>query len=68
MYELSMSNTTNTRSARYDPATERLQIVFADGRTVSYCDVPEEVWDDFTKALSKGFFLKENVVGKYREE
>ena len=44
----------NIASASYDPATKTFEIEFLSGGTYRHHDVPQEVYDDWLAADSKG--------------
>lgn len=43
MERVRIVNSSNIKEAGYDPATQVLEVVFADGRTYCFLDVPQEV-------------------------
>lgn len=56
----------NIESMRYDGEQMVLEVVFHNGGTYQYYDVPAHVIDDFKAAESKGAFLARSVKGYYR--
>jgi len=52
----------------YDPAHRRLTIVFRSGRRYVYREVPEEVFEAFTAAFSKGEFFNSQIRDHYAFE
>ncbi len=38
----------------YDPSSQRMKITFKQGSTYDYCHVPQNVFDSFLSASSKG--------------
>jgi len=53
------------QSIGYDPATKTLLVNFKRGGIYSYAGVPQEVFDAFLAAESKGKFLGREIKGKY---
>ena len=49
----------------YDPTYRRLTIVFRSGRRYVYREVPEEVFEAFTAAFSKGEFFNSQIRDRY---
>jgi hypothetical protein len=53
----------NIASIGYDPPT--LEVEFHHGGVYTYEGVPQEVYENFMAAPSKGRFFAENIKGKY---
>jgi hypothetical protein len=53
------------RSYDYDPAEQRLDILFVSGRRYSYLDVPESLFDAMRRATSKGGFFNRRIRDQY---
>lgn len=54
------------KEVRYDTEAERMWIVYKDSdNTYELEDVPEEVYEEFEKATSRGKYHNENIRGKY---
>jgi hypothetical protein len=49
----------------YDPATQRLRIVYVSGLIYDYKNVPQEEYDAMKAAFSKGTYLNQNIKGRY---
>jgi hypothetical protein len=49
----------------YDPASRRLKIRFKQGRTYDFCNVPQDVFDRFLTAPSKGRFYDDRIRDRY---
>ncbi len=45
----------------YKPELQILTIVYVSGPVYDYLDVPQEVFDDFRAAFSKGTYLNKNI-------
>lgn len=52
----------------YDAARRRLTIVFRSGRRYVYRDVPEEVFEAFAGAFSKGEYFNSHIRDRYAFE
>ncbi|MDF2380895.1 KTSC domain-containing protein [Nostoc ellipsosporum NOK] len=55
-------------STRYDPAGKVLEIRFQSGAVYRYYDVPQEVYNEMKKAMSKGYFLNTRIKNNYSYE
>lgn len=56
-----IQGSTNVAGAGYDKDTREFAIRFHSGRTYTFLEVPEEVYEDFTEAASKGKFFNERI-------
>ena len=52
----------------YKPELQILTIVYVSGAVYDYLDVPQEVFDDFRAAFSKGTYLNKNIKPNFRYE
>jgi len=52
----------------YKPELKILTIVYVSGAVYDYLDVPQEVFDDFRAAFSKGIYLNKNIKPNFRYE
>lgn len=52
-------------SIGYDPKSKMLVVNFKRGGIYQYSDVPQEVFDQFMAAPSKGKFLGAEIKGKF---
>ena len=52
----------------YKPELQILTIVYVSGAVYDYLDVPQEVFDDFRAAFSKGIYLNKNIKPNFRYE
>lgn len=50
----------------YDPATMRMQIRFQQGRTYTFCRVPQHVFDGLLGAGSKGRYYDDYIRDRYQ--
>ena len=57
----------NLNACRYDADERVLQIRFNSGRTYSYKDVPEDVFEGLQQASSPGQYFNSNVKGVFSE-
>ena len=56
------------RKYYYKPELEILRIIYVSGAVYDYLDVPQEVFDEFRAAFSKGTYLNKIIKPKYRYE
>lgn len=49
----------------YNPATQRLRIVYVSGLVYDYKKVPQTVYDEMKAAFSKGTYLNQHIKGHY---
>jgi len=56
----------NVRELKYEPSGSTLQIEFLNGSTYQYFDFPENLWEQFKNASSKGEFIHQNIRGQFR--
>jgi KTSC domain-containing protein len=52
-------------AAGYDDAEGELEVVFTNGRTYRYKQVPRRIYQELMKADSKGQYMRANVMGTY---
>lgn len=52
----------------YDHRSATLRIVFRSGNVYAYKKVPEEVYNDFKKAESKGRYFNQMIKNKFTFE
>jgi hypothetical protein len=52
----------------YNPATQRLRIVFISGLVYEYKNVPQTVYDEMRAAGSKGSYLNQHIKRHYNFE
>ena len=54
------------RGIGYDTSTRKMYIDFKDGdATYEYCDVPENLYQQFVSASSVGHFYQQYIKDKY---
>jgi len=58
----------NVAAIGYDPDEAILEVEFLNGSIYWYHDVPEEVYDDFMMASSKGKYLWDHIRDVYEYE
>jgi hypothetical protein len=51
----------NIASIGYDPASQTVEVEFHEGGVFQYYEVPQEVYDDFLAADSKGKFFNQYI-------
>lgn len=52
-------------SVGYDSSSSVLEVEFANGSVYQYFGVPQNVFDDFMNASSKGQFFNFNIKDRY---
>ncbi len=58
----------NIAAIAYIKEAKQLMVQFNNGNVYAYSDVPEEVFDGFLDASSKGRYFAEHIKGKYEYE
>ena len=56
---------TAIRHFRYDAANRELQVTFVTARRYVYDHVPQDVFDAFKTAFSKGTFFNQEIRDRY---
>ena len=56
---------TAIRSFAYDPKTSALTVTFVTGRRYVYDEVPQDVYDAFKAAFSRGTFFNHHIRDRY---
>ena len=69
---MSMTTSSNpskprTLSAGYDRSTGTMTVVFRDGTWWEYRGVPEDMWQGFNSATSKGTFMRESGLDSWAD-
>lgn len=59
--EMIAVESSNLQAIGYDPDNMELYVDFLNGSRYRYFDVPEDVFDEFQVADSKGKFLHQNI-------
>lgn len=59
-------SSSNISRVRYDEKSSTLEIEFHNGRIYQYFDVPAGIFDELTKAESKGQFFNQQIKGHFR--
>ena len=59
-------DSSNVSKIGYENGTSTLQVEFHNGGIYEYFDVPENIWEEFKSAESKGQFLSQYIKGQYR--
>jgi KTSC domain len=57
---------TNILSVGFDTENNTLEVEFKDHNIYQYFSVPEDLYDQLMNAHSKGRFLNERIVNRYR--
>jgi hypothetical protein len=56
---------TAIRSFSYDPDRKELYVTFTSGGSYTYFNVPQNVYDDWQAAFSKGTYFRNHILGRY---
>lgn len=58
-------DSSSLRSAGYDPAAHVLEVEFRNGGVYQYLQVPDEEFEEFIAAPSKGRYLNTEIKSRY---
>lgn len=58
-------SSSNVRAVGYEASTSTLEVEFNNASVYQYHEVPQEVYDAFMQADSKGSFLNTQIKGSY---
>ena len=61
MPEMIPVESSNLKAIGYDPDNQELYVSFLNNTTYKYLNVPEEIFNAFLEAGSKGQFLHRNI-------
>lgn len=59
-------SSSNVNRISYDDESSTLEVEFHNGSIYQYFDVPQQVWEQFKAAGSKGQFIHQVLKGQYR--
>jgi hypothetical protein len=65
MTALTYVESSNIEAIGYDPTLSELTVVFKKSGTYVYRSVPQDVFDQFLAAESKGSFLNRQIIPNY---
>ena len=65
MPEMIYVDSSNVEAIGYDGDAWELHVQFVSGRSYVYYEVPQDVFDAFMSATSKGSFLNRKIKGVY---
>ena len=63
--ERDLVNSSSIRSIGYDRSTDTLEVEFVNGSIYQYYDVPDNIYENFMVAPSKGQFFNTYVRNYY---
>lgn len=66
MEKLTAFESSNIAEIAYDASAQVLQVIFHNGSSYQYIDVPDHIWEQFKVAGSKGIFLNSSIKGQFR--
>lgn len=58
-------HSSNIVSVGYDAAAQTLEVEFQSGNVYQYLDVPEDMYQNFMTAESKGEFFHDNILKEF---
>lgn len=58
-------NSSAIKRAEYDPQTMRLSLWFPDGGPYYFCRVPQQIFDNLCRAVSKGGYYNDHIRDRY---
>ena len=64
LLEQSFSSTAIARGS-YDTDTQQMELAFTSGRTYTFENVPEHVWEGLCSARSAGSYFASQIKGVY---
>jgi len=56
----------NIRSAGYDKESQTLEVEFASGAVYRYKNVPQQIYNEFNTASSKGKYFAKNIKHRFK--
>lgn len=59
-------SSSNVARISYDSSSSTLEVEFLNGSVYQYYSVPQNVWEDFKSAGSKGQYIHQYLKGQYR--
>lgn len=59
-------SSSNVARISFESSSLTLEVEFLNGSVYQYYNVPQNVWEDFKNAGSKGQFIHQNLKGLYR--
>ena len=59
-------DSSNLASIGYDPSNKTLEVEFHSSGVYQYHDVPQNIYDEFVAASSKGKFLNAHIKDNFR--
>lgn len=59
-------SSSNVAEVGYDGASRTLEVLFHNGATYQYFDVPPQIFDELLRSSSVGQYLNSNVKGYFR--
>jgi hypothetical protein len=56
---------TAIRSFSYDPDRKELYVTFTSGGSYTYSNVPQDIYDEWLAAFSKGTYFRNHILARY---
>jgi hypothetical protein len=58
-------DSTNVKTIGYEADSQKLEVEYLSGQKYEYSNVPQNVFDGFITAVSKGKYLNQIIKGQY---
>ncbi|NJL62591.1 MAG: KTSC domain-containing protein [Methylacidiphilales bacterium] len=64
--ELQQVESSMVQAVGYDEGLKTLEVVFSNGKTYKYFQVPQEIYEQLLVAESKGSYMRDAVIDCYQ--
>ena len=64
--EMIRVNSSAINAVGYDQSARRMRIIFEQGHSYDFCNVPPHVYDALIKASSKGAYYNDHIRDRYQ--
>jgi hypothetical protein len=64
--ELQQVESSMVQAVGYDEGSQTLEVVFNNGKTYKYSQVPKEIYEQLLAADSKGSYMQDAVIDCYQ--
>jgi hypothetical protein len=64
--QMTRVNSSAISAVGYDSSTRRMKITFVQGQAYDFCGVPQQVFDGFLRASSKGSYYNDYIKDRYQ--
>lgn len=59
-------NSSAISSIGYDPISKGMKVMFKQGKTYDFCNVPQHIFDSFISSTSKGIYYNSYIRDRYQ--